>query len=201
MIISRKKWDSLNEQLSALKTQAAHTDENIAAQAAEWNEKLSGMKSVLSRHDTVIEDMLESWEEWQEKLQAQEARQAEREKNDAAAFLRREKVLVKLLTDYHDQFFALRRAAEEAGNAAWCRQFSASMDKLAEGLVLAGIQVIDQTGAVFSYALHEAIDVIDTADQALDMRVARVYSCGYIDQGTVIRKAKTSVYHLKEARP
>ena len=201
MIISRKKWDDLNGKLSELKAQTAQAAENIKAQNGEWNERLAGMKSALSRHDTTIEDMLESWEDWQEKLEAQEARQAEQEKNNAAAFLRREKELVQLLTEYHDQFFVLQRSAEETGNTAWCRQFSAAMEKLAEGLALAGIQVIDQPGVAFNFALHEAIDVTETATQGLDMQVAQVYSCGYIDHGTVIRKAKTSVYKLKETQP
>ena len=199
MLISKKKWDGLQEQLSLLKTQVTHTGEEVSAQAADWSEKLNAMKSAVSRHETAMEDMLESWEEWQEKLEAQEARRAESEKNSATVFLRREKALVKLLTDYHDQLFALLQAAESTENATWSRQLSASMDKLSEGLVLAGIQVVGQPGAVFSYALHEAIDVVETADQALDMRVARVYSCGYINQGTVIRKAKTAVYQFREA--
>lgn len=198
MFIAKKKWDEMREQLSLLNTRVTETGKKIAARTDGWNQKLDDMRSAASKHEMAIEDMLESWEEWQEKLRDQEARQAEREKTDAAAFLRREKALVKLLMDYHDQFFALRRAAEEAGNAAWSRQFSASMDSLSEGLALAGVQMIDQPGAAFSYALHEAIEAVETPDQALDMRVARVYSCGYVYQGNVLRKAKTAVYRYKE---
>ncbi len=199
MLITKKKWDGLQEQLSLLKAQVTETGKDISAQTANWNERLTEMQSAASMHETAIEDMLESWEEWQEKLQAQEARQAERDNSSAAVFLRREKALVKLLTDDHDQLFALQRAAEGAENAAWSRQLSAVMDKQSEGLALAGIQVIGQSGAVFSYALHEAVDVIGTPDQALDMRVAEVYSCGYVDQGAVVRKAKVAVYQYREA--
>lgn len=199
MLIAKKKWDSLQEQLSSLKAQAARTGESMAAQTADWNEKLAGMQSAAAKHEMAIEDMLESWEEWQEKLETQEARRAEREKNDTAVLQRREKALVRLLTDYHDQLFALRRAAEEAENASWNRQFSTAMDKLSEGLALAGLQVIDRPGGAFSYALHEAIEVIETSDEALDMRVARVYSCGYVYLGNVVRKAKTAVYQYREA--
>ena len=99
MLISKKKWDGLQEQLSLLKTQVTHTGEEVSAQAADWSEKLNAMKSAVSRHETAMEDMLESWEEWQEKLEAQEARRAESEKNSATVFLRREKALVKLLTE------------------------------------------------------------------------------------------------------
>ena len=200
MWISKKKWDGLQEQLSLLKTQVSQAGGQIAAQTADWSEKLAGMQSAASKHEMAIEDMLDSWEEWQSKLQAQEARQAVKEKCDTAVLQQREKALIRLLTNYHDQFFALGRAAEEAGNEAWSRQFSVSMDKLSESLALAGVQVIDRPGAAFSYALHEAADVIETADQAQDMRVARVYSCGYVYKGNVVRKAKTAIYQYRETQ-
>ena len=59
--MTKKKWEGLQEQLSSLSGQAIQNSQEISAYTADWSEKLNAMKSAVSRHETAIEDMLESW--------------------------------------------------------------------------------------------------------------------------------------------
>lgn len=57
-----------------------------------------------------------------------------------------------------------------------------------------GMSAINTTDTVFTYELHEAIEVVDTECSQQDGKIAVIYVPGLLYQGKVIRKAKVAVY-------
>lgn len=57
-----------------------------------------------------------------------------------------------------------------------------------------GMSVINTTDTVFTFELHEAIEVVDTECSEQDGKIAVIYVPGLLYQGKVIRKAKVAVY-------
>ena len=141
-----------------------------------------------------IADMLDTWEEWQEETRALRSDLSKRYQEEARESTRREMALLEVIILFHDQFHALKRAAEQAGDSVWKRQLEFAEEKLSGRYPLVDLQVINAKGAPVNYDLHEVIGVEETSDRAQTMRVADVYVCGYAYRGKVVRKAKVSAY-------
>lgn len=200
----RKLLRQILQRLQALEDiSATHAREN-AQSADQLALRLSELSSAANRHDMAIEDMLDSWEDLQEK-QEEETRElasalsasVEAERKDAHE---REKALLALIICAHDQMFALRKAAQAAGTENWARQLALAEQKLNETRLPAGFQVMDQTGIPVNFAVHEVIDVVGTQESAQDHLVAEVYMCGYLYRGRVLKKAQVSVYRVTNTR-
>ncbi len=180
------------EQLDALQRQAKDAAQTVV-------ERLQAVDQAIGRHDMAIEDMLESLEEWRSDAQAQSDRlQAACEamnRRDEERAQRNESVLLSLVMRCHDALFALRRAAQ--ASADWSRQLDLVEDSLLAERRLAGLEVLDRPGEPFSPDLYEAVSVIDLASPEDDLRIAEIYTCGYVYKGRVLRRAQAAVYQRK----
>ena len=193
-----RQLESLENNQANLGKASSHTLEELSA-------GLKDLRDSANRHDMAIEDLLDDWEDLQEKQQKESRALAaalsasfERENH---SLLEREESLLKLLMAYHDQLYALQRAADEAGADAWIRQFTLADNRLSEDCYPAGVQIVCSTGVPVNYAIHEVVDTVAAAVPAQDYLVADVCSCGYLYMGKVIRKAEVSVYRLPEDLP
>ena len=180
---------------------ASMNDHSQAAQpSGDLSERLSKLSSAISKHDMVIEDMLESLEDSQSEQQKVIAKLQgcikDIEKQELNDLKRSETSLLTLAEGYNDQLSTLRKAA--ASDPTWSRQFELVDQKLRNPRFTAGITVIEDTEIPVDYAIHEVIDTIETGDPDLDKTVAEVYNCGYIHNGTVHRKAQICAYIYKE---
>ena len=198
----RKLLRQILQRLLALEEAAASAEGNIARNSEQLALRVSELSSAANRHDMVIEDMIESWEELREKqkeelqmLTSALSASAGREQKDAAE---REKALLELLMCTHDMLFALQKAAEETGSEVWLRQLTLSERRLAEARLPSGFQVTGTAGVPVNYAVHEVVDVIPTQDPELDQVVAEVYACGYLYLGRILKKAQVSAYRLTD---
>ena len=200
----RKLLRQILERLGALEDAASASAEDNARSAEQVARRLAELSGAANRHDMAIEDLLDSWEELQEK-QTQEAQSlasalqeaAAREQKEARA---RETALLTALLSAHDQLFALQRAAAEAGAETWLRQLRLAEQKLEETRLPAGFQIVEQTGVPVNYAVHEVVRAVPTRDAARDRLIADVDARGYVYLGRVLRKARVSVWRLTEVQ-
>ena len=182
------QWGSVRESVLSTSKSSPGAD-HVSAQ-------LSKLATSVSRHNMVLEDLIESMEDFQKKQKAmvdQMGKLAEREENAEISSLKSsEDTLFKLIETYHDQFHIFERASRS--DPSWNRQFSLFRQIIDAQLQASGISVIEQTGIPVNYALHEVIDSVPTDDPALNHHVAAIYDCGYIFRGTLKRKARISAY-------
>ncbi len=180
-------------------TQSDHFNQLLCQNADE----LQALRESVSRHDIVLEDMLDEWQSFQD--QQQEEKDSlrkdllDRLQSESKSLVENEQALLSLSMNFLDQLFVLRRAAvEEKDPSPWARQVLLTAEKLQPSLMETGLQLIDSANDPFSYQLHESVQVISTDDPALDMRVKDVLSCGYLYQGRVVRKARVAVWRLSQ---
>ena len=76
--------------------------------------RLSDLRGAANKHDMAIADMLDTWEEWREETRESRSDLSARYQEEARETARKEKALLEALIDLHDQFYALKRAAEQA---------------------------------------------------------------------------------------
>jgi hypothetical protein len=196
----KKLLRQILERLQMLEESTASHDGKSAQSAEQLALRVSELSSAANRHDMAIEDLLDSWEELQEKqkeetraLSAALTETAARQDKEARG---REKALLELAMKAHDLFFGFQRAAAEAGSETWNRQLALAELKLAEARLPASFQVIDKAGVPICFAVHEVVSVIPTQDAAQDRLIAEVYACGYVYMGRVLRKAQVSAWRL-----
>lgn len=146
------------------------------------------LRASANKHDMSIEDMLETWEEKEER---------ENELRDAIKNLQEtEQKLLSVFEIYMDHFFDMKHFAETR-DEEWMRQMKL-MDVQSEHCrKLSGIEVVDRPLVHVDYDLHEVIKVVPTEDAELDQKVASVYRCGYLYKGKVMRKAQVCAYRLE----
>lgn len=202
MFGSKKILRQILERLQALENAASLSAEKNAQSSEQVTLRLKELSGAANRHDMAIEDLLESWEELQEK-QTQEAQTLASSLHDASAREQkearaRETALLNLLLSAHDQLFALQKAAAEAGAEGWLRQFRFAEQKLEETRLPAGFQTVEQVGVPVNYAVHEVVRTAPTQDAARDRLIADVDARGYVYLGRVLRKARVSVWRLAE---
>ena len=162
-------------------------------------EKLDAVQQSVSQHDMVIQDMLDSWEEWQEGLKgtAERLESAMRlqQRGELDEARRREGRLLSLAVGYHDQLHALRRSA---AGSPWESQLDMAVEALDALRVECELQAIDAAGTAYNGALHDVKGVAPAPSPEYDMRVADVYTCGYLHRGRVVRKAGVVVYQYRK---
>ena len=194
----RKLFRQILERLQALEEAAASYAGAGARSSEQLALRISELSGAANRHDMAIEDLLDSWEELQEKqkeetraLSSALAETAAKEQKEAQE---REKVLLELLMDAHDLLYGLQRAAADAGAEAWSRQLALAEQKLTEAGLPSGFQVVDKTGIPVSFAVHEVTEALPAPEPTLNHLIAEVYACGYVFRGRVLRKARVSVW-------
>jgi molecular chaperone GrpE len=65
--------------------------------------------------------------------------------------------------------------------------------KAMKALVAQGLEVVNPVDQAFDVALHEAVATEPAASAAQDHTVARVYQCGYVFKGQLLRPARVVV--------
>ena len=172
----------------------------------EWEERFQNLENIVSgnleqlmqeigqlrasanKHDMSIEDMLETWEEQEEK--------EEELRNTIKNLQETEQKLLSVFEIYMDHFFDMKHFAETR-DEEWVRQMKL-MDVQSEHCrKLSGLEVVDRPLVQVDYDLHEVIKVVPTEDAELGQKVASVYRCGYLYKGKVMRKAQVCVYRLE----
>lgn len=141
------------------------------------------------RHDMALEDCLDALEEQQE-----EQRQSRKQIRKLEA---EQEKLLKLLAVYQEQLWGMKRYAGQ--NAPeWLSQLEL-VEKTAESSRLScGVAWIDAAEVPVDYELHDVIEARTVSEEAMDKRVAEIYSPGLIFQGNVIRKARVAAYRLEK---
>ena len=202
-IFGKDRINALNERIETLGQQSAKeadaTRQALEGHTKALTERLSAIQEAENTHDMTIEDMLDSWQEFQTTLTAVADRMSDalsdQHKKELEEAGRRERRLLNLAMWCQDQLYALRRAAP-AG--AWERQLALADSQFAENALGCGLQVIDSAEQPFSPSLHEVLEIEETRDPGKSLQVAEVYTCGYIYAGKVIRKAGVKVWQIKE---
>ena len=194
-----REEEQKKEILQALESQQK-TLEKLQAEQEAVRVETAKSAAALNRHDRVIEDMLDAWEELRDAQEAQinrlQSETAEERKQQTEEIRLREETLLRTVTGLYDQLFILRQTAKQTENEIWKRQIDMMADRQTEALALAGIQVIGQNGDQFSYTLYDAVETLETDQVEQEHRVAEVIRCGYVYQGKVIRKAQVAVWRL-----
>jgi len=199
----RKMLKQILERLSKLEENQKEITSTDIDRTEKLEKELKQLTTAANRHDIAIEDLLDSWEEMQT-AQKEEAGKTvsilkELSDRDRKMATEREKSLLDLLMQTQDQLFALQKAASDAGTEEWIRQFALADRKLGAARLPAGFQVIADNMIPVDYGLHEVINLTETDDPALKHFVAEIYTCGYVYQGKVLRKASISAFRLSEA--
>ena len=200
MIFGTKKLTELLERFrDGLRGDVKAGQDATTAKLDATAEKLDALQHSVSSHDLVIQDMLDSWEEWQDGLKgtAERLESAMRlqQRGELDEARRREGRLLSLAVGYHDQLHALRRAAS---GSPWEEQLDMAAEALDALRVECELQVIDAAGATYNGALHDVKGVAPAPSPEYDMRVADVYTCGYLHRGKVVRKAGVVVYQYRK---
>ena len=197
MFFGKKAWQLLEGIGRKTDSTSAELDQ-LNQQTNTAMTELQDLKKAVNRHDMAVADMLDSWEEWQDKLQQTLEEFRDSPVNELTERLQgaqaREKALLDLLLSFYDQLFALSKAASSTGDEAWIRQFRMTDSKLSELMKKAGIEAMGWPGEPFDYDTMDAIHVLDTDRREKDMTIAEQYQCGYRYHGKIIRKGVVSVY-------
>lgn len=189
-----KKERQLQERLEGLEASLLSIERKNQESADALSARVSDLRGAANKHDMAIADMLDTWDEWREEARAFHADLSERYQEEARESVRRENALLEAIVELHDQFYALKRAAEQADDRIWKRQLELAEEKMSGKYALADFQILCAKGAPIDYDLHEVISVAATDDRNQAMRVADVYLCGYAYRGQVIRKAKVAAF-------
>ena len=198
-----KTLDQIQQMLQELISNEDRKKPNEQERAAlqRISEQIADMAEAAGKQQTAIEDMLDTWEEWQEKLEAQtenlQSRLLEKAEKELADRSNQEGNLLETAITAWDQLFHLKLAARNAGDETWLRQLLLAENGLKDSARHAGLQQTGCEGEVFSYEIHEAAERIDTDQPERDMTVAEVYQPGYWYQGRAIRKARVAVYRTE----
>lgn len=143
----------------------------------------------IRKHDMALEDCLEMLTEQQEEKTQDRKRMNELEEE--------QNKLLKLLEVYQEQMWRMRKYASEH-DPIWFSQLELSKEAVKGRENLCGITLIEEAGARLDYALHEVIEVRETADEGKAQTVAEVCEPGYIYRGVVKRKAKIIAYRKED---
>lgn len=210
MFDTGKKIDRLQQSLQQWFSREEQKGEGLKAQEdgaflkiAEQMEKLT---IAAGEQASSVTDMLDTWEEWQDRQAAQaeslQVRLLEKAEKELAEKAGRENTLLEMAVSAWDQLFTLRLAAWKTGDESWQRQLELAESILKEKAAHAGLQQTGLAGERFSYEIHEATERVDTDQRAADMTIAEVFSPGYWYRGQLLRKSRVAVYRVtQEEKP
>lgn len=137
------------------------------------------------KHDMALEDCLDVLEEQREEETQSQKKIAELESG--------QEKLLQVLDAYQEQVWNMMRYAAEH-DPAWVVQIDLIRNAVRGKQISGGISLIEETGVRVDYALHEVIEIIDTAEEERAQVVAEIYHPGYVYMGVVKKKAKVAAY-------
>lgn len=196
----------LSETVRQLKFNAAKTMDELDANVTQHLELLDArviqhlgevethftqLHSDIHKHDMAIEDLLDEWSEKKSEedtinIQLKKAGQAEQQ-------------LLELFEAYQEQFWNLKHYAASK-DESWASQITLMEKTLKHYQRGSAISIIQASGVSVDYDLYDIIEVIDTADPALDKTIAEIYRCGYLYKGKVRKKAQAAAYRYAAAK-
>ncbi len=190
----------LEQHLESIREMIAGLPRDSSAQP-DYSAQLQQLSTSVSKHNTVLMDLIESMEDAQEDQNdmLEEVKLVlSRDNESKLKDLRNEETaLLQLIESYQDQLKVLEAAA--SSDPVWSHQFDLVRQKLATPLQTAGITLIDQKNIPVSYDLHEVIDRVDSTNPELQHCVAEIFKTGYIFKGQVLRKAQVSAFAMPAA--
>ena len=140
MLLTRNKFRELSDGIE-------HMRELIHTETEKTERSFDSLRDSVARHDTVIEDMLDSWQEWQAELTRITAeyrgKLSDEEKKRCDAAEKREMSLLALTVSCLDQMYALRQVSQDEN---WTRQLRLTEEKVGDLRLDCGLQVIEETG-------------------------------------------------------
>ena len=137
------------------------------------------------KHDMALEDCLDVLEEQREEETQSQKKIAELESG--------QEKLLQVLDAYQEQVWNMMRYAAEH-DPAWVAQIDLIRNAVRGTQISGGVSLIEETGVRVDYALHEVIEIIDTAEEERAQVVAEIYHPGYVYMGVVKKKAKVAAY-------
>ncbi len=137
------------------------------------------------KHDMALEDCLDVLEEQREEETQSQKKIAELESG--------QEKLLQVLDAYQEQVWNMMRYAAEH-DPAWVAQIDLIRNAVRGKQISGGISLIEETGVRVDYALHEVIEIIDTAEEERAQVIAEIYHPGYVYMGVVKKKAKVAAY-------
>ncbi len=137
------------------------------------------------KHDMALEDCLDVLEEQREEETQSQKKIAELESG--------QEKLLQVLDAYQEQVWNMMRYAAEH-DPAWMAQIDLIRNAVRGKQISGGISLIEETGVRVDYALHEVIEIIDTAEEERAQVIAEIYHPGYVYMGVVKKKAKVAAY-------
>ena len=165
-------------------------------------DQMNQLADAAGKQETAVTDMLDTWEEWQDRLDAQaeslQKRLLEKTERELAEKAEQERSLLEMTVSAWDQLFNLRLAARKAGDTSWQRQLELADNALKEKARYAGLQQTGRVGEPFSYDIHEAVERIDTDQPDADMTIADVLVPGYWYRERALRKSRVAVYCFRQ---
>ncbi len=136
-------------------------------------------KKAVSRHDMVIEDMLEEWGDLRE--QCKTLRPSGEVEN-----------LLLLCMRYEEELHLIRQAFSD--QEAWKEQLLLLEEPVEGARLLAGLSVTGRPGEMVNYDIHEVIAVTEASEEKMNGRIETVLDPGIVYRGTVRKKARVSAY-------
>jgi molecular chaperone GrpE len=156
------------------------------------------------QRDTAVEALSEKVQEYEDllkRLQAdfQNYRKRSVRQHSQAGDLAKKKVLSKLLEIYDNMELALDKDDGSSPEvASFCEGLRLIHRRLGEILKDEGVVAIDAGGETFDPAVHEAVFVEETPEEAQVGRVARELRKGFTYKEWLLRPAKVVVYGRKK---
>lgn len=180
-------------------TEAMGLWQETAGRAAErignLEERQQELERQIRRQSDSFEDLLE---EIQEGRSLEESLKQERREHG-----QKEQALLSLIMCCREQMELLEKqirkdeSMEEGRLAAWKQQFHTMAQERQRLMRPCGLEETGQAGDPVDYEIHEVLSVEETGDATKAGTVARVYSCGFLQGGRVIKKARVAAYRQK----
>ena len=144
------------------------------------------------KHDMALEDCLDVLEEQREEETQSQKKIAELESG--------QEKLLQVLDAYQEQVWNMMRYAAEH-DPAWVAQIDLIRNAVRGKQISGGISLIEETGVRVDYALHEVIEIIDTAEEERAQVIVltifnireRKYEIGVLT-AIGVKKAKVAAY-------
>ena len=164
----------------------SHEQDSLAVGTDRLESAVEKLRSDVKHHNVAVEDMLESWEEFQGKQE---------ELQKAISGMAAQDRIVQLCIAYEQQMHNIRRMAAE--DPDWKKQLELIEGQLQPAREKAGFVVTGKKGEAADFSLHEVIMVQDTDKEDLNGRIESVYEPGICWQGQVYKKAKVCAWRFQ----
>ena len=164
----------------------SHEQDSLAVRTDRLESAVEKLRSDVKHHNMAVEDMLESWEEFQGKQE---------EMQKAISGMAAQDRIVQLCIAYEQQMHNIRRMAAE--DPDWKKQLELIEGQLQPAREKAGFVVTGKKGEAADFSLHEVIMVQDTDKEDLNGRIESVYEPGICWQGQVYKKAKVCAWRFQ----